>query len=215
MGRLLAITAALFALTVSAADITVTAYPVNDTDVKVDGVPEESVWKKIPATGDFVRVYGSGKIAYQTRAKVLYSNKYLYFGITAEMPDGFKPEKMSVWAGDRVEIAIRPNPGESYYYTFSLSACEVREDCANADPEYDTPADFSSGWETAVKVNKNNWTAEIKIPFGAFAYDPVPKSGTQWLINFCRGQGNGAVIYSALNPEANGFHNAVCKLNFK
>jgi len=45
--------------------------------------------------------------------------------------------------------------------------------------------------------------------------DPVPEKGSVWYVNFCRGCGNsGGVVYSALDPAHNGFHNAACKLIF-
>ena len=195
--------------------IDVTARRVEDREMNVDGLLEEAAWSQSGVTGDFQGLYGQTEVKCQTRIRVLYSDEYLYFGIAAEIPAGTVPQSAGVYDGDRVETVLRTTLEDTYYYLFTLSACNVREDCAFANADYSVPEDFDSRWETRAVVKDDIWYAEIKIPFAAFANDPPPAKGSVWYINFCRGCGNsGGVVYSALDPAHNGFHNAACKLIF-
>ena len=197
--------------------INVVAMPVQDSEIIMDGVLSENTWKSGETPGKFQPIPQMGDLhPPDTRIKIRYSTGHLYVGIEAELADGEKPTPATVWDGDRVEMVLRTTLSDTYYYLFSLSACQVREDCAFANVEYNVPEDFDSKWKTAVHVDKKLWSAEIRIPFAAFENDPTPKAGSVWYINFCRGSGNsGSVSYSALNPAQRGFHNAACKLIFK
>ncbi len=195
--------------------IDVTAYRVDDHAMSLDGLLDEEAWKQCAVTDDFQGVHGQKEVEYQTRIRVLYSDRCLYLGIEAQIPTGTVPQSAGVYDGDRVEMALRTTLEDTYYYIFTVSACNVREDCAFANVDYSIPEDFDSTWETQAVVKDGVWCAEAKIPFAAFENDPPPKAGSVWHINFCRGCGNsGGVVYSALDPAHSGFHNAACKLIF-
>ncbi|MBR4222708.1 MAG: hypothetical protein IKR81_16235, partial [Victivallales bacterium] len=55
---------------------------------------------------------------------------------------------------------------------------------------------------THVQMNKNEWIAEIAIPFGEFSVSS-PRPGDRWLMNLCRERPN-AKEYSMLQPRMNG-----------
>ena len=51
-------------------------------------------------------------------------------------------------------------------------------------------------------MNKNEWIAELAIPFGEFSVS-APRPGDRWLMNLCRERPN-AKEYSMLQPRMNG-----------
>ena len=216
MKKRMIIFALLTALLNNLGAIELKAYRVEDHEMKLDGLLQEKAWMQCKPVSDFQGVHGQKEVKYQTSIRLLYSDTSLYIGIAAEIPPGTVPQTAGVYDGDRVETVLRTTLKDTYYYLFTLSACGIREDCAFANADYSVPEEFDSKWETRTAVREKIWYAEIRIPFASFENDPPPEKGCVWQINFCRGCGNsGNVVYSALDPAHNGFHNAACKLIFE
>ena len=70
------------------------------------------------------------------------------------------------------------NHDQRTYFHLMLNPLGTQYDEAGRDRSWD------AGWESAAKVGKDGWTAEIALPFAAIGGPPV--SGKEWGINLAR-----------------------------
>jgi len=135
----------------------------------LDGKLDEPFWREIKAPLATLHVFKeAGKTTDDTRVKIAYDDKYLYFGLECKNNEpGYdrNTEKVrdgAVSADESVEILISSAPDRSNYYHFMLN-------CANVKAESNGPArsrdrNWNTTWLSAVAKNDQGWTAEIAIP---------------------------------------------------
>jgi len=175
----------------------------------IDGDITDQAWQKAGWTSYFQDIEGDlkPKPYYQTRAKMLWDEKYLY--IAAELDDPH------VWANltKRDEIVFFDNDFEVFLdpYNTTHSYFEIEINALNNIFDLFLTKPYRNGgsplfaWDTqgmlhAVKVHGtlNNpadkdkgWTVEMAIPHRALSLSNhinVPKEGDFWRINFSRVQ---------------------------
>ena len=117
-----------------------------------------------------------------------------------------KSHGSSLWDRDVVEVFIASDPENIRRYTeFEVAPTNEKLDLSLDGNKRDFP--WSSGFQTAVKVNKKThvWTCVMRIPLQSLA-ETAPKAGTKWRINFYRGdRANKASL--AFSPTMTGtFH---------
>ena len=200
------------------------------TQLSIDGNLDEPAWTSAEWTKDFVDIEGptKPKPRFQTRAKMLSDDKFLY--IAAEL------DEPHVWATltnhDAVifhdpdfEVFIDPNGRAQPYYEFEMNALNTTWDL-RLDKPYMDNGKPSDAWEivgakSAVQIHgtlnqpgdtDQGWTIELALPWNAFAENsqPVipPKEGQQWRMGFSRVEWqvvitNGAYQKVPKTPEAN------------
>lgn len=182
-----------------------------ETAPTIDGDINTSQWNAVPWTEEFRDIEGENrpvKPAYQTRAKMMWDDKFLY--IAAEMVEPhiwatFKNRDAVIYYDNDIEVFIDVSQQGHHYYEFEFNAFGTEWDLLLTQP-YFRGGTFFNGWDlkgmkTAVKLygTVNNpkdtdqkWTIEIAMPIHKLISVQYGKSsvkaGEQWRINFSRVQ---------------------------
>jgi len=160
------------------------------TSPKINGIIDESVWNDVPVANDFIQYEPvNGKPSkFKTEVKVIYDDAAIY--VCANMYDPH-PDSIPCELGKRdndnlnsdyFSLNLNPfNDGQNALI-FSVSSSGIQYDAKvngeNADALWDAV------WQSAVKINENGWSVEMKIPWSAIRF---PKTFEKpWGINFWR-----------------------------
>ena len=161
-------------------------------EIKVDGVLDESVWQSVEPIRQLYQIQpDQGEPATeQSEVRILYDDKKLYFGFI------FYDEMDKIVANDM----RRDSPGlRSNDYGFLL--LDTYNDRRNAvffrftpvGGMEDTAVSNSGGslntswdivWECRCRINEDNWTVEIAIPFSQLRFES--SDVMNWGLNFGR-----------------------------
>lgn len=160
--------------------------------ITVDGHLDEAIWAQAPvATGFTVSQPDFGKTpANRTEVRVLYDDRFVYVGARLHHALGRKgivqqlhrrdQDSASDWFG----VSIDSLHDRRTAFTFMVNAAGVQQDrIAFADTNEDSSWD--SVWESAVSVDEEGWTAELKIPLSVLRLKDT-QDGQTWGINFLR-----------------------------
>ena len=122
----------------------------------------------------------------KTTVRILTGGGKLYIGAECLFSPGavLKGEKREhdapVFEDESLELFIAPDGGANAtnYYHFALNICGSTTERKILDPAW------NMDWQSAVKVDKDRWTAEMVIPLAALGGGNA--SGHYWQINACR-----------------------------
>ncbi len=224
MKNLILLAAASLAMsTATAQEITIPAYkhyPFHNHNyvvqkapnaITIDGDITSEEWDKAPWTVLFSDIEGENRPVepkYQTRAKMLWDDEYLY--VATEMIEPhiwatFTKRDAVIYYDNDIEIFIDPSGEGHHYYEFEYNAFGTEWDLLLTQP-YMRGGTFFNGWDlkgmkTAVKLygtvndpsdTDEKWTMEMALPLReltAVLYQrPQVKDGQQWRLNFSRVQ---------------------------
>ena len=162
------------------------------TSPKIDGVLDDAAWSNAEEIKNFVMMRpDNGKAepnTHKTIVKLVYDDDAIYISAKMFTPDPTKiPREFANRDGfanaDFFMMMVNPNDDGQNPTMFIVTAAGVQLDSkvSNANNE---DYNWSAVWESEVKINKDNWVAEIKIPYRAlrFANDAVQS----WGFNFHR-----------------------------
>lgn len=93
--------------------------------IEINGDLTKPVWKNAPTSSAFVDIVTGEPAWFDTRVRMLWDDRYLYFGFTAEETDvwGTLTERDSkIYEENDLEIFIGSRDA---YYEFEISACNV------------------------------------------------------------------------------------------
>jgi hypothetical protein len=144
--------------------------------VKLDGIPDEEAWNLVEWAGDFTQWQpNEGKPASQpTQFKILYDNKFLYVAYNCiDSAPGLIEKRMGrrdAFPGDFVEINIDSYHDQRTGFSFTTSVSGVRGDEFISNNGSNWDANWNPIWFAKTALNKNGWTAEIKIPLSQLRY---------------------------------------------
>ena len=159
---------------------------------KIDGTLDDEAWANAPEIKDFIMMRpDNGKAepnTHKTIVKLVYDNEAIY--ISAKM---FDPNPSSIPKefanrdgfanADFFMMMINPNDDGQNPTMFIVTAAGVQLDSkvSNGNNE---DYNWNAVWESQVKINNDNWVAEVKIPYRAlrFANNPIQS----WGFNFHR-----------------------------
>lgn len=175
----------------------------------IDGKLDDEAWAKAEWTSYFQDIEGNlkPKPYYDTRAKMLWDDKYLY--VAAELKDPHvwatltKRDEIVFFDND-FEIFINPSNNTHSYFEVEINALNNIFDLFLAKP-YRNGGSALFSWDAPgmlhavdIKGTLNNpndtdegWTVEFAIPFSAISmgnHVNVPKDGEIWRINYSRVQ---------------------------
>ncbi|MBC8147925.1 MAG: carbohydrate binding family 9 domain-containing protein [Bacteroidetes bacterium] len=169
-------------------DLTITRLT---TPIVIDGNLDEDEWQSGAIAKDFIQFkpYNGAKPSQKTEIRILYDDNSIYFGATMfdSSPDsimkGFaKRDRFHDINSDYLTIDICPFNDGLYSFSFKISASGVQGDEKISNDEFDS--NWDAVWVSNVKITKQGWIAEIKIPYSAIRF---PKKDNQlWGINFWR-----------------------------
>jgi hypothetical protein len=175
--------------------------------IRIDGRLDDAAWRDAPWTDRFIDIEGAKKPRprFETRAKMLWDDDYLYIGAELEEPHVWATltaHDSVIFHDNDFEVFLNPSGDGRKYFEFEINALNTGWDLFLPKP-YREGGTADNTWEipglkTAVHVNGslNNprdrdrgWTVEMAFPWTAFAARaPVarPRTGQQWRVNFSR-----------------------------
>ena len=177
-------------------------------EIHVDGKLTPAEWDAVPWTSDFVDIEGDKRPAphFQTRAKMTYDDKGLYFAVLMEEPHvwGTLTEHDCVIYHDNdFEIFLNPTNDTHNYLEYEINALGTDWDLFLSRPYRDQPQVLNNwefaGMKSAVHVDgtinnpkdqDRSWSVETFIPWTSiYQVDrgrKAPKVGEQIRVNFSR-----------------------------
>lgn len=144
--------------------------------IKLDGIPDEPGWNTVDWGGDFTQYQpNEGKApSQQTKFKVLYDDKYLYFSFrcTDSAPDSVikRMSRRDEFPGDWIEVNIDAYHDKRTAFSFSLSVSGVRGDefISQNGNHWDTS--WNPIWAGKTHLDAEGWTAEMRIPLSQLRF---------------------------------------------
>ena len=179
-----------------------------DGKLKIDGKLNESSWKKATPTAPFVDISGEGfpTPKYETIAKMLWDDEYLYVGAVLQEEDikaRLTQRDTIIYYDNDFEVFIDPDSDGHNYFEIETNARGVIFDLM-LDKPYRSGGNFMVQWDcpglkTAIHcegtLNKSKdkdkyWSVEMAIPHQALTmnFNNPLKAGNTWRINFSRVQ---------------------------
>ena len=189
-----------------------------DQKLKIDGMLNESSWKKAAPTSPFVDISGEGfaKPLYETTAKMLWDDEYLYVAATLQEKDikaRLTQRDTIIYHDNDFEVFLDPDGDGQNYFEIEVNARNVIFDLM-LDKPYRSGGNFMIQWDcpglkTAIhcdgtlnnpKDQDKQWTVEMAIPHKALTmnFSNPLKAGNTWRVNFSRVQ-----WLKAKGPEEN------------
>ncbi len=174
----------------------------------IDGKFDEACWETVEWTGDYLqwKPYNGKAPTAETRFKVLYDDKYIYFAyrcfddpkkIVRRMSrrDGFE--------GDWVEINIDSYFDKQTAFSFTISVSGVKGDEAVTNNGNNWDGSWDPIWYTKTAIDDKGWTAEVKIPLSQlrFANKEVQVWGLQSTRRVFRAEERSTWQYLPLNES--------------
>ncbi|MBO4304320.1 MAG: DUF4838 domain-containing protein [Lentisphaeria bacterium] len=155
-----------------------------ETPVKIDGIADEAAWRKAELVTNFRNYKTKADPREATKVKILYDEKNLYLYFECMMEHAWsKPvahireRDGQVWTDDSMEVFVMPPDGDYYHFVFNtlgtLYDAKVRS------------ASFDYKGDLAVKVYKDRYTAELRIPLESLNVKKL-ESGQTWKFHFFR-----------------------------
>ena len=179
-----------------------------DGKLKIDGKLTESAWQKAEATAPFVDISGEGfpTPKYETTAKMLWDDEYLYVGAVLREDDikaRLTQRDTIIYYDNDFEVFIDPDGDGHNYFEIENNARGVIFDLM-LDKPYRSGGNFMVQWDCpglklAVHLdgtlNKSKdkdryWSVEMAIPHKALTmnFNNPLQAGNYWRINFSRVQ---------------------------
>jgi hypothetical protein len=163
-----------------------------DHELKLDGRLDDPAWAAAPVAGNFLETwpdYGA-KAQRPTDVRVLYDDHYLYIGARMHHAPGSRDVVRRIHRRDQdsssdwFTVYLDSLHDHRSGYAFFVNAGGVQRDAALYN---DTGADFSwdGVWESAVHVDADGWTCEMKIPLSLLRIHPG-QDDQVWGLNFGR-----------------------------
>ncbi|ASV29518.1 DUF5916 domain-containing protein [Maribacter cobaltidurans] len=151
------------------------ALPVGEV-LEIDGMLNDKGWNVVPLEGDFtVFDPNNGETPSQpTKFKITYDSKFLYIGIRCYDSIPSKIERRLArrdnFAGDWIEINIDSYNDKRTGFSFNVSAAGVKGDEFISQNGNNWDPSWNPIWYTATNIDKEGWTAEMKIPFSQIKF---------------------------------------------
>lgn len=157
-------------------------------ELTIDGEFNEKAWETAASLNDFFLKFPTdkGKPARQTRVKVLYNDKFIYFAVhcldsTEAYIQSLKRD-IGHDGNDGIAIVLDPMNQKANGFWFVLNAYNAQtEGLLNGQAQVDMSWD--NKWFSATKRDKTGWRAEIAIPFKTLRYQA---GNNEWGINLVR-----------------------------
>ncbi|WP_243302449.1 DUF5916 domain-containing protein [Geothrix oryzisoli] len=164
--------------------------------IRLDGRLDEAAWRQAPVAAGFTQEWPwRGQPARQaTEVRVLYDDRFLYVGARMHHDRKLDGGRTTVVRrvhrrdqdspSDWFSVAIDSNHDRRSALVFEVNAAGVQKDQIIYDDSAFDPS-WDGVWESAVAVDADGWTAELKIPLSLLRFGEG--SGPQtWGINFSR-----------------------------
>lgn len=145
--------------------------------INLDGHLDEAAWASAPPLTDFTQLTPLlGEPSHKrTEVRVLYDDRYLYVGARMHHPPGQADVVQQVHrrdqtsASDWFAVFIDSAHDHRSAFSFMVNASNVQRDGVHFE---DGSEDWSwdGVWESAVSVDADGWSAELKIPLSLLRF---------------------------------------------
>ena len=88
------------------------------TPIKVDGKLDDAVWAKVPRFSDFRLNLDGAPSPFETEARALYDDTFLYFSFRCRDDNiwaTFKTRDQHLWDEEVVEVFLQADPNQTSY----------------------------------------------------------------------------------------------------
>jgi len=163
-------------------------------NIKVDGVLDEPEWALSTGASDFIQVepYQGKPSKFVTIVKVLFNQKYIYFGIICKDPQGKKAIMATDFARDfdytrhdLVNLAFDTFNDNRNAIVFATNAYGVQRDLLSFDDLY-YDIDWDGLWSVRTTRSDSGWVAEMAIPWKTLRYPKSDDTTRSWGFNMYR-----------------------------
>jgi hypothetical protein len=145
--------------------------------VTVDGRLDEAAWRQVEPVSDFKQVQPDegDDASERTEVRLLYDDAALYVGFRnfdAHAADivARLARRDDDTAADSVTVQLDTRGDHAAAFTFCVNAANVQRDAIRTgDDVYSY--DWDAIWTSAVSVDAEGWTAELRIPLTALRFD--------------------------------------------
>lgn len=159
-------------------------------DIRIDGALSEAVWQAAPPIGELVqREPRPGQPASEpTEVRVAYNDDALFIAVRCRdsQPDRLRATQMqrdgSLLYDDYLQLLLDTYHDRRNAYYFATNPAGVMVDGTISDNNV-ANLNWDGIWQVRVRIEKQGWTAEFKIPFKTVAFDPAARS---WGFNIGR-----------------------------
>lgn len=163
-----------------------------DQPIEVDGLLSEPLWAKAPDAGDFIQFEPRrGALAtLNTIVKVLYDNKFIYFGFICYDPE---PERIAarltkrddnLGEDDSVAILLDTFRDRRTCYFFMTNLLGTQYDGRISDNGRTTDPTWDGIWKSAGQKTDFGWSVEIAVDLSSLKYEPGKEK--VWGLNLAR-----------------------------
>jgi hypothetical protein len=166
------------------------AFRVEDTHtLRIDGRLDDEAWKVAATIDDFVQMEPQNMSApgERTVVQVAYDKRYVYVGVRCYMSDpatirSSLGRRDNIPASDRIYLSFDPRHDHQTGYVYMLNVSGVQGDFTLFDDTQNS-FDYDGVWEAATHVDRNGWTAEVRIPFSQMRFDTPDGESATWGFN--------------------------------
>lgn len=161
-------------------------------NIKIDGELTEADWQEAQRINHFVQYEPDegAPMTQSTEVKVLYDDKYIYFGFICYDSDLSKMvanemrRDAPLFRNDYVFLLLDTYNDQRSGFFFRINPLGAMEDIAVMDNGDSRNENWSAVWECRTKINDSDWTAEIAIPFSQLRFKK--SNNIVWGVNFGR-----------------------------
>jgi len=157
----------------------------------IDGKLADGEWGGAARATGFLERKSQGLARAQTEVLLLYDDDNLYLAFLCREPNpaglvARAKDEANFWGAkdDVVAVFIKPDEDEETYYQYALSVSGARFDQKSCPEGGVLQDEYRPGWETAVAIDRQDWQAEISIPFRDIGVGP--QMSKTWRVNFLR-----------------------------
>ena len=162
-------------------------------DIKVDGVLDEPAWQNVEPVRELYQIQpDEGEpVTEPSEIRIMYDDNKLYFGFIfydSEMDkivaNDMRRDSTGLRSNDYGFLLLDTYNDRRNAVFFRFTPMGGMEDSAVSDSGSTRNGSWDIVWECRCKINEDNWTVEIAIPFNQLRFE---RSDTMdWGINFGR-----------------------------
>ena len=160
--------------------------------VEIDGELTEADWEKATPIRQFIQYEpdAGASLTEATEVRILYDDRHIYFGFVCSEPERAKivANKMRrdamLWDNDNVFVLLDTYNDRRSGFFFRVNPLGAREDVAIMDSGDSRNENWNAVWDSRAKINGDNWTTEIAIPFSQLRFKD--EAALTWGLNIGR-----------------------------
>ena len=158
-------------------ELQATAYRTYE-HIEINGEFNEADWKKAKPIRQFVQFQPNEghPLTQPTDVRILYDEKKIYFGFTcfddnmSEMVANLMRRDAPLFENDNVFVLLDTYNDQRSGFFFRVNPLGAIEDAAVMNSGDSQNENWDAVWECETRINSEDWTAEIAIPFSQLRF---------------------------------------------